>query len=1005
LDVATETGTLIVESGESTHVDVDADTGEVHVTADEGTVDFETRTGTAVIEEGEVVGTNVDKGTGEVRVSSEVGMIGFETSMGNVMMREGNVIGALLDATTGEIIMTAEVGMMEFETAMGKAMMEEGEVVGALLDAETGNVIMTAQVGMVEFETAMGRVMMDEGDAMGAHIDAESGQMFMTAEQGDIMFETSAGTANLEHGEIVGTAFDQDTGQVTMTAMVGEVSFDTPMGLAVMQEGAVVEVVFNDNTGEMSMSSGGGSYTLETDNGIITMEDGGSMEFTVDHNTGEITVTGVTGDVVMTNEDGTTMTIEPGTSLGTMHDDGHDGPMGPNDGNDGPMGPNGHDGEGPEDGTFEGNITEADGGMVYEGTMTDAFGMWSGIYNEGTDQFIGILQLNDGNSFTFNADGSVMDQYGNMLTQQQIQQLMSQNGGNNDPNDPNDPNNPNNNGPSPPSSLDFNQSLIFDDQVNIVDMSSQKGVDIDYSGADNTDATYKGTGPTNLTYVDGASIDGKSGGGGQLTLTFNTATPLVSFGSALSANTNLAAGFTVRLFDESNNLISTANRQLDGSNNLIGTSSTVKDVDTVAIGSWSEGLFNHVGSLVKKVTIDYNYAGGADPRFLFDNLFYTKDARFFDDFQTSNTNNGIGSWWNHHNLSASTSTSFGSNVIAKSGNTGDRFAAIHTGGGVHTGRLGIDFNFAEGADRHFSFDYNVITTELNTGTDTFTAKLILPDLSFVPLNLDFSNMIAVSGLIAEGLDIDSGSQTGWRTFADTLYIPAGITQLVFEVIDAGGDNDNDSALLLDNVLDPIVETSSTDYMLTFARMLRGDVDIHDADLEADTVISEEHQAFIARVNEAINDIENSSGSEFVAGQDAFFDRLLVARDTLENHEDTHEFLQKAGVAHRLLEASIMATEDVGANITAIKDSINQARTFLVAHVNDFGETDAIANIKTNIDSVLANIENVNNNEFSTDTIAAIRDGIQKAFSDTIDHMSADGHECLSGNHLECNQSS
>jgi hypothetical protein len=101
----------------------------------------------------------------------------------------------------------------------------------------------------------------------------------------------------------------------------------------------------------------------------------------------------------------------------------------------------------------------------------------------------------------------------------------------------------------------------------------------------------------------------------------------------------------------------------------------------------------------------------------------------------------------------------------------------------------------------------------------------------------------------------------------------------------------------------------------------------------------------------------------------------------------------------------MATEDVSANITAIKDSINQAKDFLVAHVNDFGETDALANIKTNIDSVLANIENVNNHVFTTATMVAIRDGIKQAFSDTIDHMSTGGHECITDNHLECGQSS
>jgi len=1063
LDVATETGTLIIESGESTHVDVDDDTGEIHVTADEGTVDFETSTGMAVIEEGEMAGTSVDVDTGEVTisseegsvtfetetgiatieegasattskdcddtcsislgaddgtvefetvsgkviiedgeaagtkvdqdtgkvsVSSEVGMIGFESHMGNVMMEEGNIIGALVDAATGEVIMTAEVGTMEFDTAMGRAMMEEGDVVGALIDAETGNVIMTAEVGMVEFETTMGRVMMDEGDAMGAHIDADTGEMFMSAEQGDITFETSAGTASLEHGEIVGTAFDQDTGQVTMTAMEGEVSFDTPMGMAVMQEGAVMEVTFDDNTGEMSMSSGGGSYTLETDNGTITMEDGGSMEFSVDHNTGEIKVTGVIGDVVMTNEDGTTMTLEAGTNLGIMQDDGHDGPM-DGDGHYGPMdgdGHDGHEGEGPDDGTFEGSIIETDGGMVYEGTMTDAFGMWSGSYNEGTDQFIGTLQLNDGNSFTFNADGSVVDQYGNTLTQTQIQQLMSQNGG--------DPNSPppdggggggGGGGPIPLTGFDFNEPTVFGIPVNNVDTATEIGVDIDFqiSGTDNPDATFKGTGP-NLVSVQNQSIEGNSGG--ILTLLFNTPTPLVSFGSALFNGGNLASGFTVKMYDESGSLLSTANN-----NKVVGTTGN---------GTWSEGMFTHAGSLVKKVEVDYNDNGGTAPRFVFDNLFYSRSNELFDDFQGSAN---IGSWWNQQ-LNSSTNTSFGSSIIARSGNSGDRFAVIHTGGsGVTKGKLGIDLNFATPAFRHISFNYNFVTTETG-GNDTFTVKLIMPGQTETLRSFTSSatGMTGVSGLSAVGLDTDSGSQTGWLTYDGDWNIPAGLTQLVFEVNDVG-DNTFDSAVLIDSVLDPVIEPSSTDYMLTFARMLRGEIDPHDADLEADAVASAEHQAFIAKVNEVITDMENISDSEFAAGRDEFFDRLWVARDTLADHEESAEFLQQTGVAHHLLEASVMATEDVSTNITAITDSINQAKGFLVAHINDFGETDALANIKTNIDSVLANIDNVNNNEFTTATMVAIRDGIKQAFSDTIDHMNADGHECITGNHIECNQ--
>ncbi len=100
----------------------------------------------------------------------------------------------------------------------------------------------------------------------------------------------------------------------------------------------------------------------------------------------------------------------------------------------------------------------------------------------------------------------------------------------------------------------------------------------------------------------------------------------------------------------------------------------------------------------------------------------------------------------------------------------------------------------------------------------------------------------------------------------------------------------------------------------------------------------------------------------------------------------------------------MSDGSVGANVSSIKNSLNQAKTFLVAHINDYGEADALANIRTNIDSVLANIDNSNNNSFTTATIAAIRDGIRQAFSDTIDHMNGDGHECLTGDHVECEQS-
>ena len=271
----------------------------------------------------------------------------------------------------------------------------------------------------------------------------------------------------------------------------------------------------------------------------------------------------------------------------------------------------------------------------------------------------------------------------------------------------------------------------------------------------------------------------------------------------------------------------------------------------------------------------------------------------------------------------------------------------------------------------------------------FLTQLIKPNGDVIQLARESVNDSTLNSLSESDFPGDgSGFQTGWLRYDSItgINMTEGIWRLRFSVSD--NSDSLDSAVLLDNVIDPSVPASSTDYMLTFARMLSGDIDIHDADLEADAVASAEHQAFIDKVNEVISDMENSSDSEFMAGKDEFLDRLLVARDSLAGHEEASGFVQQAGVAHNLLEASIMTDEGIGTNITAIQDSLNQAKTFLVAHVNDFGETDAIANIRTNIDAVLANIDNVNNNEFTTATMVAIRDGIKQAFSDTIDHMSA-----------------
>ncbi len=381
--------------------------------------------------------------------------------------------------------------------------------------------------------------------------------------------------------------------------------------------------------------------------------------------------------------------------------------------------------------------------------------------------------------------------------------------------------------------------------------------------------------------------------------------------------------------------------------------------------------------------------------------------------------------WSSNRLNAVTVDDIGITApTTPNTNTGDfeehfgsaaNFALIHTGldGALSNGLLEWEFNVDALETRQFSFDYNFFKDTTNTQNDIFTAQVIDSQGTVIEL---VHKSVNGSTFLDDSFDFkvlksgSSGRQTGWETIEQDINFGAGAgalalgtTTLRFKVTDNAGSSD--SGALLDNIVDPPVVASSTDYLLTFARMLRGEIDVHDADLEADTVASAEHQAFIAKVNEVISDMENGTKSKVMAGKDVIFDKLWAARDSLAGHEDTAEFLQQTGVAHHLLEASVMATEDVSTNIASIKDSINQAKSFLVAHVNDFGETDALASIKTNIDSVLANIENVNNNEFTTATIVAIRDGIKQAFSDTIDHMNVGGHKCGSTNPIECAQSS
>ena len=1027
IDVATETGTLIIESGESTGVEVDTDTGEVTVTAEEGTVDFETSTGTAVIEEGEAAGTSVDADTGEVTISSEEGSVVFETAMGNVMM-------------------------------------DEGDTMGSRMDAETGDMIMTAEEGTIEFETAMGNVMMDEGDSMGSHMDAETGDMIMTAEEGTIEFETAMGNAVLQEGAVLEVAFDDNTGEMSLSSGGGTSTLETDNGTITMDEGGSMNFTVNDNTGEITVIGTTGDITM-------TNEDGTTM-----------TLEGGTNMGIM-QDDGNEGPMEPGPGP----DDGNEGPMepgpGPDDGNEGPMGP----GPGPDDSYDE---PESDGTIIFEGAGTastaDGQGVFDGgTYTEATGVFEGTYTDTAGNtanttdfqqsSFNAAADDTTTTAAADAdETAPSISSSATASVAENLTSaiaiiatDTNTITYSISGGDSASFSVDSSSGVITFDSAPDYESPGDSDTNNTYTftvtatdTAGNADTqsvtitvtdTVDGLGVINESEPNNSISNAQSIGGdfkiasnpdiifsdidvpwvsiagtGDGTFDYysfpiDTEGTLGIFDIDYGKNQGGSMDTTLHLYDDTGVSVEYNGDAYDDDSAITeGAAGSIHSYDSyleytfdttgtyvIAVGEYSGGLGLSLTSHASDTPMQGNVPDAGDTYTLQVsrvNDLHATDI-FKDDFSTGDHN-----LWNIAD-NAYIDNSFG--TIGPKSSFDGNFTVIHTGleSAQNKGLLEKRLLFTKDAIRQITFDYNFVTQKLQD--DFFKAEVHFSDGRTIQLAYEdiYSDLAPVSGLPTNVLNSSDSFQTGWKSAHWIGLVPGGPIILQFHLQDVG-DLSNDSVVLIDNVVDPIFDSettdssseasvASTDYLLTFARILRGEVDIHDADLEADAVASAEHQAFIAKVNEVISDIENSSNSELVTGEDAFLDRLVVARGIVADHEDTTGFLQQTGVAHHLLEASIMTDRGIGTNIAAIKDSINQAKAFLVAHVNDFGETDALASIKTNIDSVLANIDNVNNNEFTTATIVAIRDGIKQAISDTLDHMNNNG--CNNSEHPECGQ--
>ena len=326
---------------------------------------------------------------------------------------------------------------------------------------------------------------------------------------------------------------------------------------------------------------------------------------------------------------------------------------------------------------------------------------------------------------------------------------------------------------------------------------------------------------------------------------------------------------------------------------------------------------------------------------------------------------------------------------------GARFAVIHTGFGNEqsSGLLEKEWLFTTAEDRQFGFDYNFISTEydpfsdpsgINAFNDEFIAELHLSNGTTVELAKETVDVLYATGGFTSvtglpTLDSVSGGETGWKSVDETVSVPIGITQLHFHVRDID-DSTFDSAVLIDNVFDPPV--ASTDYLLTFAKMIRGDMDTHNKEYPGDATSQSEHQAVIDEVDEVISDINTSIIKPSTTD---IFDKLKTARDSLMVHDDTKGYAQHVGVAHHLLDSKILTDGGVAVNLTSINESMGQVKTFLDAHIGDFGDTAAHNDIRSQMDSILTNINTVKNN-YDNATASAISSQVKEAFCDVIDHM-------------------
>ncbi|MBT3879493.1 MAG: hypothetical protein HON76_18670 [Candidatus Scalindua sp.] len=199
-----------------------------------------------------------------------------------------------------------------------------------------------------------------------------------------------------------------------------------------------------------------------------------------------------------------------------------------------------------------------------------------------------------------------------------------------------------------------------------------------------------------------------------------------------------------------------------------------------------------------------------------------------------------------------------------------------------------------------------------------------------------------------------------------------------------------SIFIADTGSDSIVEleeTTSTDFLLAFARKIRGDMETHDdehTDVNDETVQAD-HDDFLADIDSVITDIVTNIGDPNNVDKTVISGKLKGAWEGLVTHADMQEPAQHAAIAHTLLDSKRLADDQVRLNLASIEEGITLAKAFMEDHINDFGDTTVHRDIDSQIDSALGKVSILKNNIYDTSAAASIKSEVQEAFCDVIDH--------------------